>query len=731
MSKEKKLETTETKKESLSVLQMIRKRTGLLVGIVGLALVIFILESLLSSGRSIFGGDDNMSVGSINGRKIDRNEFAARVEQQLNQIRQQRQNNDIDDQTRGQVLDYVWNQYINELVIQPQFKTLGISIGEDEVYDRIVLAPDGKIQQRLVDQKTGKIYEQLATANGDLDLQKWRGFVQNATGEQEMFIKELEEGIRSTRQLEKYSALIRKGLYVTNAEAKEAQRLLTTKIDFSYAMKRYDAVSDSAYKVTDAEIEKYYTDHSYEFRSNETSRKIEYVAFNVTPSPEDLIAIEKDAQRVADEFKGKTLSEDSAFMGAESENNNVRFQNLNRKNMVVRDSSIYTAAIGSVFGPYNEGAYFKVYKLEGKTKIADSCRVRHILIGTMDPQTQQQKRPVAQAKKTADSLLVLIKEKKVTFDTLVKTISDDGGSKDKGGDYGWFGEDKGFVEPFKNAGLLGKKGDITVVQTQFGFHIIEVLDVSAGTHESYKIAEIYKLIAPSDETNQKIFAKANEFGGKNNSLTLFDKAVESEKLSKRIADNIKEGDRQLPGIDQAKELVRWVYSAQKGEVGVFSLPDKHIVATLTNIKVKGTLPLEDVRDEVIEKARQEKKALAFVEEFKKAGTTDPAQLAPKVGLEVKKAEGHNLSSHGVDGFHDETLMGTLSALKKGQTSKVIAGEIGVFVAQLSNTVETPTTKDATAKKMELEQEIAGRSDYEVIQVLKELAEIEDHKSKID
>ncbi|HRH12369.1 MAG TPA: peptidylprolyl isomerase, partial [Bacteroidia bacterium] len=349
----------------------------------------------------------------------------------------------------------------------------------------------------------------------------------------------------------------------------------------------------------------------------------------------------------------------------------------------------------------------------------------------MDMATQQPKRTLAQAKKQADSLLVLIKDKKVTFDTLVKTFSDDGGSKDKGGDYGWFGEDKGFVEPFKNAGLMGKKGDISVVETQFGYHIIEVLDVSEGKHDTYKVAEIFKLIAPSDETNQRIFAQANEFGGKNNTASLFDKGVEEQKLSKRIADNISENDRQLPGIDQAKELVRWVYSANKGDVQVFSLLDKHIVAKLSNIKSKGILPLEDVKDEVTEKARQQKKAEAFAEEFKKTGATSVDDYAAKLNLEARKSEGIPATGHGFDGFHDDMMMGVLSGLKQGATSKIIQGEAGVFVVALTAVNTTPGQPEPKFKRMEMEQELGGRSDYEVMAVLKELAEIEDHKSKID
>lgn len=737
MSKEKNIQPqveATNKKESTSILEKIRRRTGLLVGIVGLALVIFILESLLGSGASIFGGNEQSSIGSIHGKNIDRNEFLTKVENQLNIIRQQKQTNDIDDATRGQVLDYVWQQYVSDLVIKPQYDKVGITVGEDEVYERVVAHPVPSVAQRLTDQKTGKVYEQLAGPDGGLDPAKFRAFVQNATGDQEMFIKQMEDDIKNMRYAEKYATLIRKGLYATTVEAKESFKAQQNKINFSYVIKRFDSVSDSTVKVTDSDIQKFYNDNSYLFTSAETTRKIEYVSFDVLPSPSDVEAIGKDAQRAADEFKGKTVREDSAFIAQESENGAINIQDMNKKNMIVRDSAIFTSAAGTVFGPYNEGAYFKVYKLQAVNSIADSARVRHILIGTVDPQTQQPKRSPEQAKKMADSLLVLIKAKQVTFDTLVKTISEDGGSKTNGGDYGWFDENKGFVEPFKNAGLMGTKGNISVVPTQFGFHIIEVLDVSKGRHNTYKVAQIFKLIAPSDETNQTIFGTASQFAGENNTGELFDKAVDAKKLTKRIGDNIKESDRQLPGLDGAKELIKWVYTAKKGEVNIFTFADKHVVAKVAGIKNKGILPLEDVKEEVRVLTIKDKKAQTFLAEFnsKAGGSKNVEEIATKLGLEAKKQESLPLSSHNVEGLgHDDILMGTAIGTKAGATSKAIAGDNGVFVLNVTAIEESKSPIDIKMQQMQLDQATGGRADYEVFNALKEIANIEDHKSRVD
>jgi len=737
MSKEKNIQQqvdAEKKKERTSVLEKIRRRTGLLVGIVGLALVIFILESLLGSGASIFGNDEMSNVGYINGKKIDRNEFLNRVEMQLNNYRQRNQSNDIDDATRTSVVDNVWQQYISELVVRPQFDKIGITVGDDEVYERVVANPVQFVLQQITDPNTGKVNEQIAKPDGSLDLNKWKQVIQNLPADQEAGIRAIEDNVKSSRYYEKFRAIVSKGLYVTTAEAKEAFKAQTTKLNVSFVVKRYDALSDSAVKVTDADIQKYYNEHSYEFMNPETTRKVEYVAFNVVPSPSDLEQLEKDAQRVASEFKGKSMKDDSTFMQQESENGNITVQDFTKKTMIVRDSSIFTAAPGTVFGPYNEGAYFKVYKLEAVNSIADSAKVRHILIGYNDPKTNQPRRNKEQAKKTADSLLAVIKTKGATFDTLVKTVSDDQGSIDKGGDYGWFDENKGFVEPFKNAGLMGTKGNISVVETQFGYHIIEVLDVSKGRHNSYKVAQIFKPIAPSDETNQKIFAEANQFGGMNNTGELFDKAVQDQKLVPRIADNIREGDRQLPNLANARDMVRWIYSAKKGDVNTFSFADKHVVAKLSGIKNKGTLPLEEVKDEVMAKVIREKKAEQFMGEFAKqaGGARSIDDIANKLGLDVKKTEALLMNSRNVESLGpDDIFVGTASGTKAGAMSKAVAGNTGVFMLTVNSVAAEPAPKDFTAEKMQIEQAMSGRSDYEIINALKEISDIEDHKSRID
>lgn len=727
---------TERKKENVTVLEKIRRRTGLLVTIVGIALLIFILESLLGSGASIFGGSDLAYAGSINGKKIDRNEFINRYEMQLNNYRQRNPDREVDDGVRSQAIESLWQQYIIELVMKPQFQKIGIAVGEDELYESVVVNPAPSIIQNLTDPNTGRVNEQFARPDGSLDPVKWRQAVQTVTGENEMAVRSMEDQVKDNRFFEKFRTLITKGLYVTKAEVTQNLMARESGMDISYVIKNFNSVNDSLVKVSESDLKRYYNDHAYEYLNTETTRKVEYVAFNVIPSAEDLDAIEKDAQRVAAEFKGKSVRDDSAFMAHESENGSIVIQNLNKKSMIIRDSSVFTAAPGTVFGPYNEGAYYKIYKLQDVASIADSARVRHILVGLNDPNQQEPKRTMAEAKAEADSVLSLLKAKRVSFDSLVINYSDDGGSKTNGGDYGWFDENSNFVEPFKNAGLKGTKGNISVVETQFGYHIIEVLDVSKTRHNSYRVAQIFKLIAPSDETNQQIFSLANQFAGENHSADMFDKAVVTQKLIPRIADNLKEGEYQVSGLNNARELVKWAYNANKGDVSLFSLPDKHIVAKLSAIRNKGTLPLEEVKDNVTQQVIRQKKAELLTEEFKtKAGQDNSVEsIAAKLGIEMKKMTGLNEQMSYIDGVgQDNIMVGTAAGTKAGSLSRVTTGNNGVFVLGVTakNSVPEPADFNISAQRSEMEHALGNRADYDVYNALKDISDIEFHKSRID
>ncbi|MHB8261216.1 MAG: SurA N-terminal domain-containing protein [Bacteroidia bacterium] len=730
----------------MSVLQTIRNKTALLVGIIALAMIIFVLESALTSGRSLFGTNER-TVGTIAGKNIDYNDFQAKLASAIQNYEQNGQK--VDEQTKQNLVDQVWNEFIADDVLKVAYKKAGINVGEDELYDLMVTHPHQIVVSQLSDKQTGKAYPNFAKADGTLDPAKLAGFVQQMTPEQETYWKKVEDYVHDTRMAEKYNNLLKKGLYITEAEGRAEFEKQGTTYNVNYVAKRYNTLSDSAVKLSDDDIQTFYNNHSYLFKNPETTRKIDYVAFDAFATPEDIADINKQLKEIAGDWKNKkTLAEDSALMQSENDENKIDF-GLFKKNMVSPeiDSSIFTADKGTVYGPFQENRFIKVIKLEDKVDVLDSAKVRHILIsyagGGADASVKRSK---AQAKKMADSLLTFLKKDLKLFPEYVKNFSDDGGKRmppnkkegetymGKDGNYGWMSDKSGFVQAFKDFGLQGKKGELGVVESQFGYHIMEVLDVSKGKTLEYKLATIQRKIQPSDKTLNDINLKASEFAGKYNTTELFDKGIEEQKLNKRLADNIKEGDKQIPGMENPKELIRWVYQAKKGDISTsFQFGTRFVVAKLSEVKEKGIAPLEQIKDELTLLAKKDKKAELFMKEFETnlSGVKNTNDLAQKMKLNVENMNGLVFSSYAVTGLGKEDAMcGAAGALKVNALSKPLKGQSAVYVMCVTEK-KLPAGAYSKAIQNATNTGLSSRADYEASEALKTLAKIEDHKAKFD
>jgi peptidyl-prolyl cis-trans isomerase D len=731
----------------MSVLEKIRNKTGLLVGIIALALIIFVLESALSSGRSLFGTNER-TVGTIAGKNIDYNDFQAKLRTAEQTYEQNGQK--VDEATKQNLVDQVWNEFVADDVLKVAYKTVGVNVGDDEMYDLMVTHPHQIVVSQLSDKQTGKAYPNFAKPDGTLDPAKLAGFVQQMTPEQEAYWKKVEDYVHDTRMAEKYNGLLKKGLYITEAEGKAEFDKQSISYNVSFIAKRYSTVSDSAVKLSDEDVRTFYSNHSYLFKNPETTRKVDYVAFDAFPTPSDIADIKKQMADIAADWKTKkTLGEDSALMQSENDESKIDI-GLFKKNMVSPeiDSSIFEAEKGTVYGPFQENRFIKVIKYEGKVDVLDSAKVRHILIayagsGAAD---KDLKRTKPQAKKMADSLLALLKKDIKLFPEYVKNFSDDGGKRmppdkkegdtymGKDGDYGWLNDKSGFVQAFKDFGLEGKKGDLDIVESQFGYHIMEVMDVSKEKTLKYKIATIQHKIQPSDKTLNDINLKASEFAGKYNTAELFDKGIEENKLNKRLADNIKEGDKQVPGMENPKELIRWVYQAKKGDISsAFQFGNRFVVAKVSEVKDKGIAPFEQVKDDALILAKKEKKAEGFIKEFEAAlpGCKNTDDLTSKMKLSAENMGGLLFSSYAVTGLGKEDAMcGAIAAVAPHTLSKPIKGQGAVYVICV-NEKKPATGAYSKAIQTATNTGLSSRVDYEAAEALKTMANIEDHKAKFD
>jgi peptidyl-prolyl cis-trans isomerase D len=727
----------------MSALSRIRSRAGLLVAVIGIALFAFILGDIFTSGRSIFTGRET-NLGVVGGKEIPFLDFDKKIDDQLEQIKKGNPNAPPPDETKkDQLVQSTWQQTVNEMIYNKEFDKIGITVSSDELTDQMLgKEPNAAMSQFFSDQQTGQILRQYARPDGRLNVIEVRKYVANMNEEAEKNWVFLEKYIRETRKQAKYMNLIKKGLYITNAQARHDSIDASESFNIRYVAKKFNTPGDTTtVAITDADRLNWYNAHQYKFKVKEASRSIEYVTFDITPSRDDIEKRKKEMNGLVDEFKTKKDREDTAFVASESDTRNYTTRYVKKGALAPSvDSIIQMGNAGTVIGPVEERDRLVLYKVLGTRIASDSAKVRHLLIAYKGSARADSsiRRTKEQAKHLADSLLTLVKSKKKKLEELVPKYTDDPGSKDtpdgkpgNRGDYGWMTDESGFVQAFKDAGMKGKKGDISVVETEFGFHVIEVIDKTKDTRK-VQIVTIERQEVPSKATIDSVYLMANTFAGKNTSSDLFEKAVVKEGRNKLIAKDLKAIDRSIRGLESPKELIRWMFADErkKGDVSQpFQLGERFVIASLTSVKEKGTAPMEEVKDQVDMEVKKQKKADKYIAQFNAAGASKIEDLAAKMREPAQNAENLNFNNSFIPGLGQENeVVGVVTAMKENVLSKPIQGTNAVFVVVVDKMNKQSMPDARNLKKQNLAM-LQGRVMAEVEDALKENANIKDNRAK--
>jgi peptidyl-prolyl cis-trans isomerase D len=441
----------------MTLLTKIRNRSGLLVTIIAIALLIFILESALESRKGL-SASDRSKIAVINGKDVSIEEFQSKLDQAETNQKSQSQKSTIDENTRENLRSQVWNQVMLEYIVKPRYEKIGVAVSEDELFDMVQgKDPHPQIKQAFTDQKTNQ-FNPANVINFLKNMEK------DETGDTKNRWIVFEQAIKEERVSQKYTAMVKKGLYVTKAEAKRNYIGTSRTANIQYVAKKYSEIPDSTITVSEDDLKKYYNENKNKYKQKETVRGIDYIEYNVIPSGEDRKLLAETLDKLKAEFS--TAEVDSDFVNQNSDSRFVE-KYIGASAGFMFFDSLSRSALGTVVGPYPEGNVFKIAKLSGSKMLPDSVKARHILISIENGDSKK-------AKDRADSLKTAIKGGK-KFDELAKVFSKDPGSGAKGGDLGWFKEGM-MVKPFNDACFEGKKGELQIVESQFGVHLIEVMD---------------------------------------------------------------------------------------------------------------------------------------------------------------------------------------------------------------------------------------------------------------
>jgi len=697
----------------MGIMSYLRERMGKILAIViGLALFAFIVGEVARNGSS-FMRDSRNEVGVIAGEKVPYDEFSKRLDQNTKNFLAQSGQSPTP-QITAYLQETTWNNFVSEIIIKKEIEKLGILVGVDETKSMISgNNPNQQIVQAFGDPKTGQIDKiRLNTFLGNISAAKdtdrmkiqWTDFVGQMV---------------QAKKTEKYLSMVHNGLYINSLDAKDDYEAKNKLVNFKYAELDYASLPDSKVTLTDDDYSGYYNDHKAKFKNPTELRSFQYVSFNAAPSKNDTAAVKTEIDKLAGQFK--TTTNDSLFVQVNADTKTPLMYQRKGQLEHKLDSIMFSVEKGTVYGPFLNNGSYKIAKLVDTRVGPDSVKASHILL---NPATEG---GVDKAKAKADSIKKLLVGGASMAD-LAKKYSSDKGSADKGGELGTFGRGA-MVPAFEDAVFDGKKGDVKIVTTQYGVHIIQITD-QKGSSKVVKVAIVDKPIQPSNTTQSAAYAKAQAFMG---ALTKDNFGTEAQKqaLTVRKAEDVNGVAAALPGLDNAREIVRWAFKADKGDITdqVFTVGNQYVVPQLTEIKPEGTLSLDAVKKQIEPEVRSLVKGKMLAAKFDGATSIDAA--AQKAGVKATPVQNIVFANPVIPGQAAEyKVIGTVFGLQPNKLSKPIIGDHGVFVVSVDNFINPAPLTNAVRQKQTLGQALAQRADNGVFDALKDKANVKDYRAKL-
>ncbi len=705
----------------MAIIGKIRSYSKLVVIIIGVALAAFVLGDFVRKNPN----KQSTNIGEIAGDKISYRDFELKLEEQMEIVRQQTRQENLTTQQIYEIRKQVWQDLIKNITLQKEYDALGITVSDAELKDLITgKNPPQVILQSFTDPATGQFHpEQVLKFYNEID--------QAEPATQKQWFNMLDY-IKAERMQSKYNNLILKGFYVTNSFAKRDFNDKNKNSKILLVASPYSTIQDNTIKLNDEDFQKYYDEHKQEFEI-EASRDIEYVVFEVLPSQQDIANVEEKMKLVRKDFETNENVESFVNLNSDSKYDSMYFGKGTLP--LFLDSVVFDLPKGTIIGPIRDNYTFTIAKVMEFMDRPDSMKASHILISydsVKQPIKQDLKRTKIASKKLVDSLLAIVKKDPKSFDTIAKQYSDDPSAQKNKGDLDWF-KDETMVKQFNDACYYGKVGDITVVETDFGYHIIKVTG-KKELKKKVRIAIINNKIDPSTETYSDYYTKATNFHSNNKTIEQFNKSCVSAGINKRSAEYIRDVDNSMPGLESAREIIRWAFNkeSKKGFVSdvVFDLTDKYVVAVLKEVREKGIAPLEQIKPLIEPLVKREKKAEQLLNKMNSvySPSIDMGLLAQKLNSKVDTIPMLSFSAYNLPGFGPEPdVLGVLYSMKKGDISKPIKGKMGVFVIKSIEVTEAPVINDFSSVKMQIYGLFNSIANYQINRILEKSANVKDNR----
>ncbi len=704
----------------MAILNSIRKRGVFLIIIIALALFSFILADVIRNGG--FSSEKSLTtVATINGETLTRDIFMKQVELT--------QRNLGENGTTAQAINMVWDRELRNVLQQQQYDALGLTAQKEQLEEslRMGLASNPTFQDADGVFSSLKVQEYIANvkATNPTAYQQWLDYENN-----------LKSGALQTT----YYNMIKAGMRSTLSEGEQEYRYQNDKINMQYVYVPYTSIPDTDVSVTDSEIEAYIRKNAADYEQT-PQVDVQFVSFSEAPSDIDIADAEtaitsllKDREVYNSNIKAteilKGLENTQDYQNFINDNSDVPFQDRYFFKSDIPEAiaeDLFATPLNGIYGPYKLGNNNNISKVIGITQMPDSVQSRHILIRYQGSfrASDAITRSKEDAKAMADSIAGVLKRNKNKFEDLAKTLSDDKSNSDTGGDLGYSGPGK-LTKDFNDFIFDNKTGTLGVVETEFGFHVVEVQE-QKNKQKAMKFATISKEIEASEKTLNEVFANASRFEVAAQKGD-FSQIAKTQELALKPVNKIGALDATIPGVGNNRSIVNWAFGedVSVGDVKRFSILDGYVVVQLTRKSPKGLMSIAEASSLVMPKLRNAYKAKQIMATI---SGDDLDAIASSQGITLQNATAITMAAPTIPGAGAEPeVVGAAFAKAAGETTSLIAGEKGVFKARVTAVNNAPALENYASYANQLNSAATPAVNTKVYQALKNAAEIEDNRA---
>lgn len=706
----------------MAVIEKIRQRTGLLILIIGLALLSFLVSDAINNNMGLFRGQDN-TVGVIDGKTITYQEFSEKAQVVADAYEQQGQ--PVNEFTQNMIREQLWNEYFQNLVIDEQFEDLGLMVTEDELFATVTNPVD------FPQIRDAQIFKNQTTQQFDpaLVITYLKQLDQDETGQAKRQWVEFEEkSLKPQIVQKKYNTLLSKAAYRTSLEVKFELESNMVSADAKIVGFNFNSIVDDSVAVSEDEMRTYLNNHKNEYQQ-EASRRIEYVLFDIYPSDEDTAKALEWVEGKKEAFQN--AKNDTTFITNYSEIGfDTSFKARGSFPAGIEDQ-IFSATEGSVVGPHYDNGKFSLYKvLHFNEDTVPYIHASQILI---KPRGGYEKEDSLKALARANTIAAAIRGG-ADFEQMAKDSSQDYRTANKGGDLGWLKKGSGQLKEEVERQLFNaSEGNIIVVRTSLGVQILKV--TGAKTYRTAMVGQIGRTINYSSKTENKVYDEAFKFAAGSRTGTAFSDNAEAAGYVKRITEDLKEGTTDIPTIENSRDVIRWAFNDDRnvGDVSdVIAIDNKFIVAQLVDQKEAGLAKLEDVRDRLENDTRMAKKAEMLKKRIEEK--LDPnktiEQLALDLGAIVNNAPNTVFSNPNLPFVgNDPALVGAIIGAETNKLYGPLETKNGVYVFYVSARQDNQFQGDVKQEQARMSTEAGNQVTSRAFEALKKMADIKDYRYK--